>query len=155
MSARIYKRIIYTEVEPVTDTGAYSDADVLFIATKIPFFSNRAAKLVSVALLDQADQGVAIDLYIMRSQALLGVVNAAITITDAAANEILAAIPLLAASYVDLVGCQFVQAANIGMVVKPDGQDLWVAGAVRSGTPTYAAGSLKLKLGFEVDEIIE
>jgi len=105
--------------------------------------------LQSAILLDPDDQGVAIDLYILSANVALGTEDAAITITDADAEKILAVIPIATTDYKDLSNSQVAHLSSLGRVIKAAAgtRSLWIA-ATTAGTPTFGGGELKVKLGF-------
>jgi hypothetical protein len=52
----------------------------------------------------------------------------------------------------DLINSTLFTQGNLGIILQPGdaGTDsLWVSGVVRSGTPTFTAAGMKIKLGFE------
>lgn len=141
------------QVVPVCDTNAYASGDVLFVPIEVPSFKRAhthiaARKLVSVTLLDQADQGVAIDLLFTDGTVTLGTINAAINISDADAQKVLAKVSVATANYTDLINSQLATVGNVDTILAP-ASSLYVSGVVRSGTPTFAASSLLIRLGFE------
>lgn len=141
------------QVVPVCDTNAYADNDVLFAPIEVPSFRRSTTnigprKLVSVTLLDQADQGVDIDLIFTDGTVTLGTINGAINISDSDAQKVLAKVSLLVANYTDLINSQLATVGALDTILAPTAS-LYVSGVVRSGTPTYAASSLLISLGFE------
>lgn len=141
------------QVTPVCDTSIYANNDVLFVPIEVPSFRRtttniKPRKLVSVTLLDQADQGVAIDLIFSDGTITLGTINSAISISDADAQKVLAKVSVAAANYTDLINNQVATVGNVDTILDP-ASSLYLSGVVRSGTPTYAASSLLIRLGFE------
>ncbi len=141
------------DVAPVTDTSIYANGDVAFVAIAVPGYraansTGPARKLQSVVILDQAAQGVALDLVFSVGTITLGTINAAVTVSDADAAKIVGIVSVLAADYSALVNSSLATKRGLELIMQP-GSDLYVSGIVRSGTPTYAAGSLRIKLGFE------
>lgn len=140
------------DVTLVTDTNAYADNDVLVVPQKVVGFFTAPGgtrRLKSVVLLDEADQAQDIDLLFLNADATLGTINAAVSMTDADARKVIGAVSLVAADYVDLVNGQVAVKQGLDWILKAadDEADLWIGAVCRSGTPTYAASSLKLKLG--------
>lgn len=140
------------DVTLVTDTNAYADNDVLVVPQKVVgFFTSPGGtrRLKSVVLLDEADQAQDVDLLFFNADATLGTINAAVSMTDADARKVIGAVSLVAADYVDLVNGQIAVKQGLDWILKAadDEADLWIGAVCRSGTPTYAASSLKLKLG--------
>jgi len=143
------------EIVPVLDTSAYADNDVLFVPIAVPGFQqanatagSRARKLVSVVVLDEADQGQDIDLVFTQGTVTLGTINGAVNISDADARKVVGAVSVLIADYADLVNSMVATKRDIGLIMQPS-TTLYISGILRSGTPTYAASSLRIKLGFE------
>lgn len=133
------------ELTLVTDTSAYANNDVLAVPQAIDDAAFGGV-LESVVLLDEADQGVAIDLVFFRADATLGTINAAVSISDADAANIIGVISIAASDYSDMINSQVATVRGLGLIMKTSTP--YIAAIVRSGTPTYAADSLKLKLGF-------
>lgn len=148
-----YGRARVASVTPVLDTLIYAAGDVLFDTTIISGIvpvAGGALELRSIEVLDEDDQGVALDLLFFDSAASLGAFNAAPTITDILARGVLGFISIAAGDYVDLGLNRIAMKNNIGMVLQAaaGGQDIYVAGITRGGTPTHTASGLKFKFGF-------
>jgi hypothetical protein len=141
------------DVTPTLDTSAYANNDVLFNPVAIPLAVPRAqgwAKLDSLFVLDEDHQAQSIDFVFSRVANNLGTINAAVSITDALARDIVGLVSVITTDYKDLVGSHIAEIGNIGkwMNAAAATQSLFVSGILRSGTPTYTAAGLKLKLGF-------
>jgi hypothetical protein len=139
------------DVTPVLDTNAYADNDVLFVPIVLPTYradggNGPARKLVSVVILDEADQAQDIDLLFFDGNVTLGTINAAVNISDADARKCLGTVSVLIADYCDTINSQIATKRDINLIMQAPA---YIAGVCRSGTPTYAASSLKIKLGFE------
>lgn len=106
--------------------------------------------LQSVALLDPDDQGVALTLFLLDSDVALGTEDAAISITDANAASIVAAVSIAASDYVDLINSKLAVKSAIGQVIKAarGSRDLYIALADGGSGGTWAGGQIKVKLGF-------
>lgn len=149
-------RILHEEpdvvaVTLVADTSIYADNDVLAIPQEITgFFRDAGGKvsLDSIVLLDEADQAVDVELIFMDANGTLGTINEPVTMSDADARKVLGSVLIVAADYTDLVNGQ-VATKRLDTPLWLEGvtTSLWLGAIVRSGTPTYAAASLKLKLG--------
>jgi hypothetical protein len=141
------------DVTLVTDTAAYADNDVLVVPQAITGFfnKNRITKLKEIRLLDEADQAQDLDIIFMSATGTLGTINGAFNPTDAVAQTILATIRIVAADYDDYINSQIATKREINALLRgaDDATSVWIAAACRGGTPTYAASSLKLKLGVE------
>lgn len=147
---------IYTELTLSCDTVQYSSGDVLAAPQELAGIckTGHPVRLESIALLDKDDQGAAMELYLLRSNATMGSENAAVAWTDANADEIMALVDVGTADYTDLGSSQFVIKsaaagdAGMGAVLLPgSGESLYV-GAVSRGTPTHTAAGITLKFGF-------
>lgn len=140
------------EVIPVLDTNAYSDNDVLFVAIEVPsFFREKGggALLHSVTVLDAADQNIGFELFFASATHTLGTLNAAITVSDADAAKITGNLLFTSADMSDTINSRLYCKRGVGLVLgaAADSTSLWLSGAVRGGTPTYAAASFTIKLG--------
>lgn len=133
------------------DTSALTSGDVIAdsqeIANAVQYTSGRAL-LQSLVLIDEDDQKQDIDLLFFSGSGSLGTENSAPSITDANARKYLGKVEVAAADYDDLGGVAVVNLNNVGLLLKSDGgTSIYVAAICRSGTPTYTATGLKLRLG--------
>lgn len=137
------------------DTAILADNDVIAATQEIANFYSRhgeTVKLNSVLLLDGDDQNTDIDLFFLSANGSVGAENAPFAVTDAVAATIVGQVSLLAAShYFDLTDSRLAYVGELHRMMKAaEGTtSLWVAAVCRSGTPTYTAAGLKLKLGIE------
>lgn len=141
------------EVTPTLDTNAYASGDVLFDTTAVAsvFQPNKATgTLWSVVINDKDDQGVALDLVFLRSNVSLGTANAAPSISDANATEVLGIVSVATGDWIDLGGCRVATVKGINLPLKSTTTGLWVA-AITRGSPTYTASGLVIKLGIGRD----
>lgn len=133
------------------DNGnVYADGDVL-AATQELASAVRAdgwgGVLVSMGLIDDDDQGQALDVVLFDSNVALGTENLAVSIADGDADNILGIIEVAGTDYVDLVNSQWVSKTNLGIVVLPaSGTSLYVA-AISRGTGTYTTSGITLRFG--------
>lgn len=136
---------------PVLDTGAYGDGDVLFATTAIPNavrVTGGQAVLQSLALIDKADNGAAIDLYFFDSNVALGTFNVAPSISDANALKLLGVISIGTGDYKDVGGAKVATLRGLGLLLEAaSGRNLYVAATV-AGTPTFAADDITIRFGF-------
>ena len=151
----VAQSIDWIQVTPTLDTSAYASGDLLFDATVVTsavLASGGACELVSVLVLDEDDQGTAIDLYVTNLSTTWGSLNAAVNISDAVGRGIQAYVPIAAADFKDLGGCRIAQprlAQSVGVICEASGSaNLYVAGVCNSGTPTYTASGIRIGLGF-------
>lgn len=137
-------------VTPTLDTNIYADNDVLFNGAAVADFggAGKARKLVSVVIHDQSDQAQDFDLFFSSGDITLGTINEAVSAADAVAGQIVGWVSIVSADYNDLIEGQVAMKTGLGLVLQPI-DTLYVAGVLRSGTPTYAAGGMVIKLGFE------
>jgi hypothetical protein len=134
------------------DTNAYANGDVLADmqeVTGVMDFDGQGRVLQSVQVIDEDDNGIAIDVVVGTATFSLGTENAAVSVTDANARNIAAIVSVAAADYVDLVNSQQAFVDNIGHPVRAaSGQtSLWV-GAIARDAGTFTASGIRLRLGF-------
>lgn len=145
-------RTMVRRITPVLDTSAYAAGDVLFPTTAITIASGAQAcrgTVRFVGVLDKDDQTAqAITLWFLRSNVALGTVNAAPSITDANAEEIVGKATVTTAD--DLGGCKVGQADGIALPFELSSGILYVA-ATTAGTPTHTASGIVLRIGLEIE----
>ncbi len=146
------------EITPVIDTAIYAPNDVLFVPIEIKDTGRVAGGVIvlnNVIMLDEDyETAFAFDLMFFRSAITLGALNAAISISDANAQEIVGIVKVAATDVIDAINSMlyFRNTLDVQMKLAATSPSLWVAGVLRSGTPTFAAATnLKLKLGFTQD----
>jgi hypothetical protein len=142
------------DVVPVLDASILANNDVFMVAYEIPqvFSKGVARRLKSVVVLDTDDQNQAFDLIFSNATITLGTANAAITISDADAAKVVGSVRMVVATHAyDLINSILFTQGGLDIIMQPSGvsNSLWVSGVVRSGTPTYTAAGMKIKLGFE------
>lgn len=139
---------------PVLDTNIYADNDVMFIPINVvgAFREPGGSRaLHSVLVLDGDDQNTDFDLVFFNADVTLGTINLAVSISDADAAKCIGLVRLEAATDSnDTINSRMFIKTAIGLVLQAasGSADLWVAGVVRSGTPTYTAAGMKITLGF-------
>ncbi len=151
----IFEAVDQMEVKDATfvlDTNAYASGDVLAVPLEIEnvFKADGGERaLHSVVVLDEDDQGAALDLVFFNASAALGTINAAVSISDADARKIIGVVNVEATDYTDLVNSQVAMKTGLGIVLKAGAstKSLWV-GAITRGAPTHTASGIKIKLGF-------
>lgn len=144
------------EVILTLDTNIYATGDVLAATQDVGevFRKNGGAGVIqSVAVIDLDDQAQAIDLIFLDLEGAIGTENAAVSIADNVADNILGIVSVAAADYVDMVNSQVATAVNVGIAVKAQSSSkhLYVAAVCRSGTPTHSAAGIVLKVGIVLD----
>ena len=133
--------------------GAYADGDVLFAAQELANAvrsSGGTGVIQSIQIVDQDDQGQAMDIVISDSTITLGTENGAVSISDADAAKILGIVEITGSDYVDLVNSQYASIKNIGIVIMPDATGVFLSGVSR-GTPTHTASGIVLRVGIIQD----
>lgn len=145
------------EVTLSLDTNIYASGDVLAdsqVVTNAMRVNDGTGVLQSVTVIDQDDQKALFYIYLLSANVAMGTENSAPSISDANALEILGTpIVIAVADYYDLGGVSIAGKDAIGKVVKPatGTRNLYVAVVNGTGTPTYTAAGVKLRLGFLQD----
>lgn len=139
------------EVTLSLDTSAYADGDVLAATQEIASAlreNGATGTITSLVVCDKDDQGVALDVVFLQTNVAIGTENAAVSATDAAADEVLGIVEVAAGDYVDLVNAQVAPKHGLNIPVKAasDSTSLFVA-AISRGTGTYTASGITLKVG--------
>ena len=145
--------IVYSEVTLSLDTSAYTSGDVLAdtqVMTGALRFVDGCGIIQSVSVIDEDDQGIALDLHFFSANRSLGTENSAPNISDANARDALGHVAIASGDYKDLGGVRVATVKNIGLAVKAASgtKDLYV-GAVTGGTPTHTASGLRLRIGIQ------
>lgn len=135
-----------------TDTNVYADNEVLADTQELPLAVKQPggiARLVSLVVLDEADQGAAFDLIVLDADVSIGTENGNVAITDTNARRIIGRVAIASGDYYDLVGSRIAVKNSIDQILKAasGSTSLYVA-AISRGTGTYAASSIRLKFGF-------
>jgi len=136
------------------DTNAYADGDVLADTQEIANVfrcPSGIGYLIGLTLLDKNDQAGALDIVFLRSNVSVGNENAAVSVTDANADEIVTIVVVAAADYVDLVNSRLAvkntSDGGMGVLLVPDGTDSLYVAAISRDTKTYTASGITLKIG--------
>ena len=144
-----------TTVTLSLDTAAYADGDVLAdsqIVTACFSKNDGFGVLNSITVLDEDDQGQGLDLVFLSSNVSLGSENAAPSITDANARNILGWVRISASDFIDLGGSRLATISGISLHVKPvSGSDDMYVAAISRGTGTYTASGIQLLLGISCE----
>ena len=133
------------------DTSAYADGDVLFDTQEIASAvrnSGDSCTLQSIHILDKDDQGIDFELVFFNAATSLGTENAAISIADADAEDIIGHFAFTN-DYVDLINSQIRSEGGIGLELKAGAAttSLYVAG-ISKGVGTYSASGILISFGF-------
>lgn len=142
---------IVLDVTLSLDTSQYADNDVLAATQEIPwaFLRNGGrAVLDTIVLLDEDDNAQEIDLVFLSANNAIGTENMAVSITDAHARDIIGFVNIATTDYCDLINSQVAvkRDVNLHMQAGSSTASLFIAAILRSGTPTYTASGIKLKL---------
>ena len=134
------------------DTNIYADNDVAAAPQEVTNFfrvPGGRAYLHSIKVQDNDDQGVEMEILFLNATGSIGAENAAFGPTDAVAETIIGRVLIATADYTDASTSQFAFQGNIGLMMQaaPSTTSVWIAAVVRSGTPTFTASGVKLKLG--------
>jgi len=135
------------------DTGIYAANELLADTQAI---ANLAAVndvggiLQYVQVIDEDDVGAAFDIYFLDANNTFGTENSAPTITDANARSILGKVPVAVGDYTDLGGVKLATLSVGGMVLRPASGTTtgYLAVVNGTGTPTYTASGVRLRLHF-------
>lgn len=147
----------YIDVTLSLDTSQYGIGDVLAdtqVVTNAMRVNDGTGVLQSVTVIDQDDQKAAFYIYLLSANVVMGTENSLPSISDTNALQILGPpIAIAAADYFDLGGASVAGKDGLAKVVKPatGTRDLYVAVVNGSGTPTFTAAGIKLRLGFLLD----
>lgn len=134
------------------DTGQYASGDTLAetqtVASVFRVNGGRAV-LDSLTVIDVSDQGAAFDVFFFGASVAFGTENEAPSITDANALYCLGYVPVATADYKDVGGAKVATVRNVGLVLEngDDSKSIYVSAMNGSGTPTYSATGLTLRLG--------
>jgi hypothetical protein len=147
------------KIIPVTlslDTSAYSSGDLLADTQAVAGAvreNDGTGILHSVTVIDEDDQGVAFDLYFLSANNTLGSENSAPSISDANARDILTRVPIAAADYTDLGGVKIAEVHGLNRLIQgaSGSTSIYVAAVNGSGSPTFSASGLKLRIGIIQD----
>jgi len=135
------------------DTNAYADGDVLADTQELTSAVRVAAGsgyIMQVRVNDKDDQGQPFDIYILQTNVSIGTENAAVSITDANADEIIGRIPVYSSDYYDMGGCRVAYPTMDPILVEAaaGSTSIYIAGVSR-GTGTYTASGITLMFGME------
>ena len=144
------------DVDLVTDTAVIATdqmiSDYVEIANAVSVNAGTSL-LHSIVLIDDGDQGIAMDLVFATANTSLGTLNEVVSGADAVAANILGVVSIT--SYFDGVAWQLATKTNIGLVLKAAAstKSIYVAAVNRSGgnADYVAVDDLHLRLGIVKD----
>lgn len=146
--------VVVKDFTITADTNIYADNDVLSISaelTNVARVPGGYVELVSAVLFDGDDQGTEVEVFFTTNSITPGTINGALSAADTVFDDIVGRLHFI--TFNDLINSQqavLPLAAPINQIMKcADGTtSLYIFSVVRSGTPTYSAAGLKLKLAF-------
>lgn len=150
-------QVTYIDVTLTCDTSILAVGDVIAdsqLVAGVVRANDANGVLHSVCIIDIDDQAQAVDLVFMRTSTSLGTENAAISISAAnLAAGLIGVVSVAAADYDDFINAQAATLTNLGLAIDPvaGADDIYIGAVCRSGTPTYTASGLQLRLGFIAD----
>lgn len=153
---RVNGASVMLDVTLSLDTSAYASGDLL-ADTQIVSGAFRVGDgtgvLQNILVIDEDDQGAAFDLYFLDGSSSMGTENSAPSPTDAIARTILARVQVATGDYFDLGGARVADIANLARVIKAASgtKDMYVAAVNGTGSPTYTASGVRLRLGILQD----
>jgi len=145
------------EAEHAVVFGAGEQIDLLAAPQEVTGFfleNGGQALVIGLQLLDEDDQKQDVDILFFQSAVDAGTENSAYAITDAEARELMGWVDIAAADYTDWGAWSTATVKNTDTGFKVPGlleagaatTSVWVAAICRSGTPTYTASGIRLKL---------
>lgn len=139
------------EVTLTLDTLIYASGDVLSDTAEVAkaaAVNGGRVRLVSAVVIDEDDQGIALDLVFFSTNVSLGTKNAAVSIADADVRNVLGHLVIAAGDYVDLINSRVATRSGLDLVLEAvaGSRSVYVS-AVTRGTPTHTAAGLRLRLG--------
>lgn len=148
----VYGPIQLVDVTLSLDTSAYTAGDLIADTQEVASAVRAAdAKgvLQSVVVIDEDDQGAAIDLYFFSANVTMGTENSAPSISDANIRNLLGIVSVASGDYKDVGGAKVAVKSGIGMIVQPASgtDDIYVAVVSNGSTPTYTASGVRLRIG--------
>jgi len=146
------KTMKIVDVTMTLNTSQYTASDLLADAQLVSGLfrvTDGLAELDSIVVIDEDDQGAAFDIYFTNIASSWGTENSAPSISDANARSVQAIVPIATGDYKDLGGVRVACIKNIGAILqaKSGSKDIYVAIVNGSGTPTYTANGIRLKIG--------
>lgn len=144
-------------VVPTCDTSAYASGDLIADTIEIPnavSFLGGTAILQSVHIQDESNQGVAFTIYISTASTSFGTINGAPNITAANQRNVVGHVNVATTDYATAINSiKHGQVNNIGLEVQANAAStsLYMAIVNGTGTPTFTASALRIKLSFLQD----
>ncbi len=155
-NVRVNGASVLLDVDLTLDTNIYASGDVL-ADTQIVSGAFRVGDgtgiLQNMTVIDSDDQGAAFDVYFLSSNVSMGTENAGPSISDANAKSIVSRVQVGTGDYYDLGGVKIAEVTGLARVLMATSgtKDLYVAVVNGTGTPTYTATGVRLRLGILQD----
>ncbi len=140
-----------------TDTSAYASGDLIADTQQIDAFFRKTdgtGVISSISIIDEDAQGVALYVIFMSTTTSLGSENSAPNITDANLTAgFLGIVSVATTDYVTLSGAKVATIKNINLPVTAVSgtDDLYIAVLNSTGTPTFTASGLEMRIGAYLD----
>jgi hypothetical protein len=140
-----------------TDTSAYASGDLIADTQQIDGFFRKTdgtGVINSINIIDEDAQGVALYIIFMSTTTSLGTENSAPNISDANLTAGFQGIVSVATTdYVTVSGTKVATIKNIGLPVQAVSgtDDLYIAVLNGTGTPTFTASGLEMRIGVLLD----
>lgn len=135
-----------------TDTAAYASGDLIADTQQMDAFfrvTNGTGVINAITIIDEDNQGAAFYILFMSTSTSLGTENSAPNISDANLTAGLQGIVSVATTdYITISGTKSACIKNIGLPVKAVSgtDDLYIAVLNSTGTPTYTAAGLEMRI---------
>lgn len=151
-----------TDVVDVTlslDTSQYASGDLVAetqVVSNALNYGRRSGVLHTLTVVDKDDQGAALYVYVLDADVSFGTENAAPSISDANAANILGIITVGTGDYQDVGGAKVAFLSSLGIPIKAISgtRDIAVAVVNGTGTPTYSASGIVMRLGIFRDDVM-
>jgi len=140
------------QVTPMIATGAYTAADQVGALQLLPISGSYGSKLLTVTVLDRAQQRSALDLFFFDRTVTLAADDAAFTVTDADMAFCIGVVSVLTADYDDVAAVSSIATVALNPCLAIPGsldENVYLA-IVARGAPTYGAvNGLVLSFSYE------
>jgi hypothetical protein len=148
---RVYGSAAIVDVELSVEASSLDANDVVAATQELLDFSkvpSGCVELRSIQVIDADDQKAEIYIVFFDAPVALGVEDAAVTLSDVGARNYLGHVLVAAADYADFVGVSVACKRDLGLMLQsmPGSRSVYIA-VWTTGTPTYASGILRLRLG--------
>lgn len=135
------------------DTSIYASGDLLADPVElVGVFRNGGGRAIidSIVLIDEDDQGAALNCVFTTASTTFGTLNSAPNISDANLRNVVGHVAFATTDYVDGGGTKIGTRSNINLLVEgaSGATSLYVALVNATGTPTYTAAGVRIKVGF-------